>query len=99
MKTQAHSILLALAAEQARPLIFATVSGSHLYGFSSPDSDFDLRGVHVLAPAEVVGLETGPETIEQALVRDKVELNANYAAVKAHVYGKAEASGPAEKKD
>lgn len=29
------------------PLVFATVSGAHLYGFPSPDSDFDLRGVHV----------------------------------------------------
>ena len=28
------------------PLVFATVSGAHLYGFASPDSDWDLRGVH-----------------------------------------------------
>ena len=26
------------------PLLFATISGAHLYGFPSPDSDFDLRG-------------------------------------------------------
>ena len=25
------------------PLLFATLSGAHLYGFASPDSDFDLR--------------------------------------------------------
>ena len=30
------------------PLLFATISGAHLYGFPSPDSDFDLRGVHLL---------------------------------------------------
>ena len=29
-------------------LVFATISGAHLYGFPSPDSDFDLRGVHLL---------------------------------------------------
>jgi uncharacterized protein len=23
------------------PLLFATISGAHLYGFPSPDSDFD----------------------------------------------------------
>ncbi|SRR5260370_15777302 len=46
------------------PLIFATISGAHLYGFPSPDSDFDLRGVHVLPLKEVVGLHIGPETIE-----------------------------------
>jgi len=47
------------------PLLFVTISGAHLYGFPSPDSDFDLRGVHVLPPEEVVGLETGPETVEK----------------------------------
>ena len=42
------------------PLMFATISGAHLYGFPSPDSDFDLRGVHLLPLVDVVGLKTGP---------------------------------------
>ncbi len=42
------------------PLLFATISGAHLYGFPSPDSDYDLRGVHLLPLEEVVGLEDGP---------------------------------------
>jgi predicted nucleotidyltransferase len=46
------------------PLVFATVSGAHLYGFPSPDSDYDLRGCHVLPLREVVGLDTGRETVE-----------------------------------
>lgn len=33
------------AAAQPYRLLFATISGAHLYGFPSPDSDFDLRGV------------------------------------------------------
>jgi predicted nucleotidyltransferase len=41
-----------------------TVSGAHLYGFPSPDSDYDLRGVHLLPLAEIVGLDKGPDTIE-----------------------------------
>lgn len=56
--------LRAIADAHAIPLLFATVSGAHLYGFPSPDSDFDLRGVHVLPARELLGLETGPETIE-----------------------------------
>ena len=44
------------------PLVFATVSGAHLYGFPSPDSDWDLRGVHVLPLRQVLGLEDVPET-------------------------------------
>jgi len=47
-----------------RPLLFATVSGAHLYGFPSPDSDYDLRGAHVLPVAEVIRLDPGLETIE-----------------------------------
>ena len=33
------------------PLLLVTISGAHLYGFPSADSDYDLRGIHVL-PAE-----------------------------------------------
>lgn len=50
------------------PLVFATVSGAHLYGFPSADSDWDLRGVHVLPLAQVLGLEAGEET--HSLERD-----------------------------
>src|SRR5262249_30987413 len=56
-------------------LIFATISGAHLYGFPSPDSDFDWRGVHVLPLNEVVGLQTGPETIEKTGVHDGLEID------------------------
>ena len=53
-----------VAARQPHPLLFATVSGAHLYGFPSKDSDWDLRGVHVLPAKEVVGLDRGPDTLE-----------------------------------
>jgi uncharacterized protein len=61
--------------EHPYPLIFATISGAHLYGFPSPDSDYDLRGVHVLPLPEVVGLQIGPETIEKSGVRDGLEID------------------------
>jgi predicted nucleotidyltransferase len=57
------------------PLVFVTISGAHLYGFPSPDSDFDLRGVHVLPLKEVVGLQIGPETIERSGVHDGLEID------------------------
>lgn len=57
------------------PLIFATVSGAHLYGFASPDSDWDLRGVHVLPANEVLGLFEVQDTIEQEKSEDGVELD------------------------
>src|SRR5689334_10453999 len=58
--------LQAIVAAQPYPLLFATISGAHLYGFPSPDSDYDLRGAHILPVREVVGLDTGPETIQVA---------------------------------
>lgn len=57
------------------PLVFATISGAHLYGFPSPDSDFDLRGVHLLPLNEIVGLKTGEETIEKSGVHDGLEID------------------------
>lgn len=52
-----------LAADHPYPRAFLTVSGAHLYGFPSRDSDVDLRGVHLLPLEEIVGLETGEETV------------------------------------
>ena len=65
----------AIAARQPFPLLFATVSGAHLYGFPSPDSDWDLRGVHVLPWREVVGLVHGPETLQVERIEDGLELD------------------------
>jgi predicted nucleotidyltransferase len=67
--------LKAVVSIQPYPLVFATVSGAHLYGFPSPDSDHDLRGVHVLPAREVVGLDTGPETIETSRIHEGLELD------------------------
>ncbi len=62
-------------ARQPYPLIFATISGAHLYGFPSPDSDYDLRGCHVLPVSQVVGLDRGQETIEWSAVDDRLEID------------------------
>ncbi|WP_049563372.1 nucleotidyltransferase domain-containing protein [Nonomuraea sp. SBT364] len=67
--------LAEIPGEQPHPLTFATVSGAHLYGFPSADSDVDLRGAHVLPVEEVVGLTTGPETLDRMWTRDGVEVD------------------------
>ena len=60
---------------QPYPLLFVTISGAHLYGFPSPDSDYDVRGVHVLPAGEVVGLDPGRETVEVSEVREGLEID------------------------
>jgi uncharacterized protein len=57
------------------PLIFATISGAHLYGFPSADSDYDLRGVHILPLTDVVGLKLGEETVNKSGIHDGLEID------------------------
>lgn len=57
------------------PLLFATISGAHLYGFPSPDSDYDLRGIHILPLKEVIGLHSLDETVEVAGMREDLEID------------------------
>jgi uncharacterized protein len=47
-----------------QPLLFVTVSGAHLYGFESADSDYDLRGAHVAPLGQVLRLSPPSDTFE-----------------------------------
>jgi predicted nucleotidyltransferase len=64
-----------IVAAQPYPLLFATISGAHLYGFPSPDSDFDLRGVHVLPLEKIAGLDVRDETVEDSRVIDGFDMD------------------------
>ncbi len=64
-----------IVADEQHPLVFATVSGAHLYGFASVDSDVDLRGVHVTPLRDLVGLRTGPETVTRDWVDTGAEID------------------------
>lgn len=57
------------------PLLFATISGAHLYGFPSPNSDFDLRGAHVLPVKDVIQLNQPRETLEVSHVKSGMEID------------------------
>lgn len=64
-----------IVAAQPYPLLFATLSGAHLYGFPSPDSDFDLRGAHVLPAEKVLGLEVRDETVQDSRIIEGLEMD------------------------
>lgn len=67
--------LLTISQAQPYPLLFITISGAHLYGFPSPDSDYDLRGVHILPSKEVLGLYPVRETIELSEIKSGLEID------------------------
>lgn len=55
--------------------LFATLSGAHLYGFESPDSDHDLRGAFVAPLDQVLRLRAFDETVSVLEQRDGLELD------------------------
>lgn len=67
--------LTSVVEEQPDPLLFATVSGAHLYGFPSRDSDIDLRGAHLLPAADLLGLRDPEETRSRMWFRDGTEMD------------------------
>jgi uncharacterized protein len=64
------------AATQVPTACFWTVSGAHLYGFQSVDSDVDLRGCFFAPVRELVGLKGVTETVEPKAVLNGLEVEA-----------------------
>lgn len=64
-----------ITSAQPYPLLFATISGAHLYGFPSPDSDVDLRGAHILPLDAVLGLDLRDETVEDSRIIEGLEMD------------------------
>jgi len=61
--------------ESARSHVTIALTGAHAYGFPSPDSDLDLKGVHVLPTRRVVGLSRPDQHVSRAEIIDGVEID------------------------
>jgi predicted nucleotidyltransferase len=68
---------LARVARRGPEPVFASVSGAHLYGFASSDSDVDLRGAFLLPARSVLGLYPAEETLS---IEDDAELDLDWVA-------------------
>lgn len=53
-----------IAQQGGGKIIFITISGSHLYGFESEDSDIDYRGTFITNTNNLLGLKLSPDVIE-----------------------------------
>jgi predicted nucleotidyltransferase len=58
-----------------REHVVVYLSGAHAYGFPSPDSDLDLKAIHVARTADLLGLEPPPPTVDRAEILDGVEID------------------------
>lgn len=65
----------ALGTALPEPLLFAGISGAHLYGFPSPDSDVDLRACHVLPVKALLGLHPPRPAFDRTWVIEGVEMD------------------------
>jgi len=54
-------------------VLLCGVTGSHFYGFPSPDSDLDLKGIHVAPTASVLGLAMPEETCDRLQIYEGLE--------------------------
>jgi len=68
-----RSFLAARATERTHLVIF--LSGAHAYGFPSPDSDLDLKCVHIAPTRDLVGLDPADEAPDRIETIDGVELD------------------------
>ena len=62
MSPDARSVVERVLAEESakRDHLVVALSGAHAYGFPSPDSDFDLKAVHVESTDRLLGLGSVP---------------------------------------
>src|SRR5258708_23410201 len=61
--------------ERERRHLVIYLSGAHAYGFPSPDSDLDLKCVHVARTHELVGLTPADEARDRLEIIQGVELD------------------------
>lgn len=54
-------------------VLVCAVTGSHIYGFASPDSDLDLKGIHLAPTESLLGLAPPEESHDRLSFLDGVE--------------------------
>lgn len=78
--------LVAEVEAERRHLVIA-LSGAHAYGFPSPDSDLDLKAVHIEPTASLLGLGAPKETFDRLEVIDGVEIDYTSNEIRAVLMG------------
>jgi predicted nucleotidyltransferase len=74
---KAREVAIRVVAEEEarRRHVVVALSGAHAYGFPSPDSDLDLKAVHLAPVRNLLGLSPQVETFERMEVIDGVEVD------------------------
>ena len=54
-------------------VVLCAITGSHLYGFSSPDSDIDMKGIHLAPTDALLGLTRPADAHDRLTIFEGVE--------------------------
>lgn len=60
--------------EYSGKLLYVTISGSHLYGFESKDSDVDFRGSYLIDTNNLLGINTPKDYVERVIGNNDIVL-------------------------
>lgn len=72
-RTVADRVISEESARREHVVVY--LSGAHAYGFPSPDSDLDLKAIHLVPTRELLGFEPPVLTFDRAEVIDGVEID------------------------
>ena len=61
--------------ESRRRHLVVSLSGAHAYGFPSPDSDLDLKAIHIEPTAKLLGLSVPSQSASRMEVIDGIEID------------------------
>jgi predicted nucleotidyltransferase len=61
--------------EARREHLVVYLSGAHAYGFPSPDSDLDLKAIHIAKTADLLGFDVPAPTVDRAEILEGVEID------------------------
>lgn len=61
--------------ERKRRHLVVALSGAHAYGFPSPDSDLDLKAIHIAPTRSLLGLSEQPVTSDRMEIVEGVEID------------------------
>jgi predicted nucleotidyltransferase len=77
LDAHAQAVLERVVAQEnaKRTHLVIALSGAHAYGFPSPDSDLDLKAIHVETTARLLGLTAAPAHSDRMEIVDGVEID------------------------
>ena len=75
MEERISELLNDLEEERGIEILFACESGSKAWGFSSPDSDYDIRFIYRRPLTESYGIVSGSDSIETPIKDDPASTN------------------------